>query len=103
MKRLCFIGLLLIIACKHVDPRSGQKKAEDLVKHYLDSALKGQGDYKIINFGKVDTIFSDYDRVKYGKDSLKADSIKKHFKPQINGWSIYTVYEGNDAFGVFER
>jgi hypothetical protein len=84
MKRLYFIGLLLISACSHFDTRSRQQKtedmvkhyAEDMVKHYLDSALNGLGNYKIISFGRVDTVFS---------ADLKTDSKQENVKPRIAG------------------
>jgi hypothetical protein len=76
MKRLYFIGLLLISACSHFDTRSRQQKTEDMVKHYLDSALNGLGNYKIISFGRVDTVFS---------ADLKTDSKQENVKPRIAG------------------
>ena len=94
MKRICLIGLLFISACAYFDTRSPQKRAEDLAKHYLDSALNGQGGYKIISFGKLDTVFN---------TDLKTGSTKKQAKTPIKGWSVYTIYEGNNAFGIFER
>jgi hypothetical protein len=77
MRKACLVGVLLISACAHFDNRSNQKKAEDLTRHYLDSALKGQGDYKIVSIGKI--------------------------KTQIKGWSLPVTYQGNDAFGIYER
>ena len=56
MKRLLLIAAILICSCSHFDHRRNQQKAEDLAKHYLDSALKGQGDFKAIKFGKVDSL-----------------------------------------------
>jgi hypothetical protein len=87
MTRFYLIGILLISACSHFDNRSNQKKAEDLAKHYLDSALKGQGDYKIFSIGKIDTV------------SIPNEKNKT----QIKGWSVPVTYQGNDAFGIYER
>lgn len=86
MKRICLIGILLVCACKHFDTRSNQKKAEDVAKHYLDSALNGRGDFKNIVFGKVDTVL---------------DTVAKN-KNQIKEWSLYASYQGNDAYGAYE-
>ncbi len=83
MKKICFLGLLLICACKHFDTRSNQKKAEELAKHYLDSALNGRGDFKTMVFGKV-------------------DSVLDNNKHQVKGWSLYASYQGNDAYGAYE-
>ena len=85
MKRICLIGLLLVCACKHFDTRSNQKKAEDIARQYLDSALNGRGDFKTIVFGKIDTVF---------------DATSK--SKQMKGWSLYATYQGNDAYGAYE-
>src|ERR1700761_317472 len=87
MRKVCLIGVLLISACTHFDNRSNQKKAEDLAKHYLDSALNGQGDYKIVNIGKIDTVYI---------------SNEKN-KTQEKGWSLPITYQGNNAYGIYER
>jgi hypothetical protein len=84
MKKLFLIVGILICSC-NPDHRSNQQKAEDLAKHYLDSALKGQGDFKTFSFGKVDSL-------------LEATAKGKR---QI-GWSLYATYQGNDAFGAYE-
>ena len=86
MRRFYLIGILLISACSHFDNRSNQKKAEDLAKHYLDSALKGQGDYKISSIGKIDTV------------SISNEKSKT----RVKGWSLPVTYQGNDAFGAYE-
>lgn len=75
------IGLLLITACTYFDKRSPRQKAEDLTKHYLDSALTGRGSYQIISIGKIDTLV----------------------KSQLKDLSVHVTYQGNDAFGIFER
>ena len=80
------MGVLLICACSHFDTRSNQKKAEELAKHYLDSALNGRGDFKTIVFGKVDSV-------------LDNTGNNKH---QLKGWSLYASYQGNDAYGAYE-
>jgi hypothetical protein len=41
MRKTYLIWILLISACRHFDARTNQKKAEDLAKQYLDSALNG--------------------------------------------------------------
>ncbi len=64
-----------------------QKKAEDLAKHYLDSALNGQGDYKIVSIGKIEAV------------SISNEKSKI----QIKGWSIPITYQGNNAYGIYER
>jgi hypothetical protein len=87
MKRVCLIVFLLLSACAHFDTRSNQKKAEDLAKYYLDSALNGQGDYKIVSIGKIDTV---------------SISNEKN-KTQEKGWSVHVTYQGNNAFGIYER
>jgi len=84
MKRIFLVATFLICSCSHFDHRSNQQKAEDLARHYLDSALKGQGDYKAYTFGKVDSLL----------DDTKG-------KRQI-GWSIYASYQGNDTYGAYE-
>ena len=84
MKRIFLTITVLTCSCGHFDHRSNQQKAEDLAKHYLDSALKGQGDYKAYAFGKVDSLL----------DLAKG-------KGQI-GWSLYASYQGNDAYGAYE-
>lgn len=86
MKRIYLIGLIFIYACSHFDTRSNQKKAEELARHYLDSALNGRGDFKTIVFGKVDSVF---------------DTTAKN-KHQVKGWSLYASYQGNDAYGAYE-
>ncbi len=86
MRRVYLIGVILISACSHFDNRSNQKKAEDLAKHYLDSALKGQGDYKISSIGKIDTV------------SIFSEKSKTPMK----GWSLPVTYQDNDAFGAYE-
>lgn len=86
MRRICLIGILLISACSHFDNWSNQKKAEDLAKRYLDSALKGQGDYKISSIGKIDTV------------SISNEKSKI----QVKCWSLPVTYQGNDAFGAYE-
>jgi hypothetical protein len=85
MKRIVFIAAVLTCSCSHFDHRSNQQKAEDLGKHYLDSALKGKGDFAAIKFGKVDSLL---------------DAAAKS-KRQI-GWSLYASYQGNDAYGAYE-
>ncbi|MBV8391398.1 MAG: hypothetical protein JO080_16450 [Mucilaginibacter sp.] len=85
MKRIYLIAAVLFFSCSHFDTRSNQKKAEELATHYLDSALKGQGDYKAFTFGKVDSLW---------------DTTTKS-KRQI-GWTIYASYQGNDAYGAYE-
>ncbi|WP_426670805.1 hypothetical protein ACPPVU_06140 [Mucilaginibacter sp. McL0603] len=87
MRRVYLIGILLISACSHFDTRTNQKKAEDLAKHYLDSALNGQGDYKIISIGKIDTV---------------SISNEKN-KTLVKGWSVPVTYQGNNVFGIYER
>jgi hypothetical protein len=84
MKRIFLIVVVLISSCR-IDHRSNQRKAEDLAKRYLDSALKGQGYFGAIKFGKVDSL-------------LEASSKNKR---QIS-WSLYASYEGNDAYGAYE-
>lgn len=87
MRKICLIWILLISACSHFDTRTNQKKAEDLAKYYLDSALNGQGDYKIVNIGKIDTgsIFNEKSKI------------------LVKGWFIPVTYQGNNAFGIYER
>lgn len=84
MERILLIAFVLICSCSHFDHRSNQQKAEDLAKHYLDSALKSQGDYKAYTFGKVDSLLG----VAKGKRQI--------------GWSLYASYQGNDAYGAYE-
>ena len=83
MKRILLIASVLICSCSSFDHRSNQQKAEDLAKHYLDSALKDKGNFGAIKFGKVDSL-------------LEATN-----KRQI-GWSLYASYQGNDAYGAYE-
>ena len=85
MKRISLIATVLIFSCSHFDHRSNQQKAEDVAKHYLDSVLKGRGDFSAIKFGKVDSL-------------LETASKSKR---QI-GWSLYASYQGNDAYGAYE-
>ena len=85
MKRIFLIAVVLICSCSSFDHRSNQQKAEDLAKHYLDSALKDKGNFGGIKFGKVDSL-------------LEATSKGKR---QI-GWSLYASYQGNDAYGAYE-
>ena len=85
MKRIFLIAVVVICSCSHFDRRSNQQKAEDAAKHYLDSALKGKGDFAAIKFGKVDSL-------------LETTSKSKR---QI-GWSLYASYQGNDAYGAYE-
>jgi hypothetical protein len=85
MKKTFLIAATLICSCSHFDHRSNQQKAEDIAKHYLDSALTGQGDYKAFTFGKVAALL---------------DSSSKGNR-QI-GWSLYAAYQGNDAYGAYE-
>ena len=85
MKKMFLVATVLAYSCGHFDHRSNQQKAEDLAKHYLDSALKGQGNFGAIKFGKVDSL---------------SDATSKN-KRQI-GWSLYASYQGNDAYGAYE-
>jgi len=85
MKRIFLIATVLICSCSHFDHRSNQKKAEDLAKHYLDSALKDKGNFGAIKFGKVDSLLE----------------VTSNSKRQI-GWSLYASYQGNDAYGAYE-
>jgi len=87
MRKVCLIGILLISACSHFDNRSNQKKAEDLAKHYLDSALNGQGDFKIVSIGKIDTA------------TIFDEKNKTHMK----GCYLPVTYQGNNAYGIYER
>jgi hypothetical protein len=87
MRKVYLIGVLLISACTHFDNRSNQKKAEDLAKHYLDSALNGQGDYKVVSIGKIDTV----------------TIFNEKSKIQVKGWFIPVTYQGNNAYGIYER
>lgn len=86
MKRIGLLGMLLICSCNHFDTRSNQKKAEELVTHYLDSALNGRGDFRTAVFGKVDSV-------------LDTTAANKH---QVKGWQLYASYQGNDAYGAYE-
>jgi hypothetical protein len=83
MKRIFLIITVFTTSCSHFDHRSNQQKAEDLAKHYLDSALKGQGSFGAIKFGKVDSL------------------LEANGKRRI-GWSLYASYQGNDAYGAYE-
>jgi len=85
MKRIFLIAAVFICSCSYFDNRSNQQKAEDLARHYLDSALKDQGDFKTIKFGKIESL-------------LEATAKSKR---QI-GWSLYASYQGNDAYGAYE-
>lgn len=81
IKRIYLIGLLFITACAYFDKRSPRQKAEDLTKHYLDSALTGRGIYQIISTSKIDT----------------------EVKSQIKDLSVHVMFQGNNAFGIYER
>ena len=83
MKKTFLIATILICSCSRFDHRSNQQKAEDLAKHYLDSALKDQGNFGAVKFGKVDSL------------------LEANGKHQI-GWSLYASYQGNDAYGAYE-
>lgn len=83
MKGTFLIVIVFIFSCSSFDHRSNQQKAEDVAKHYLDSTLKGKGDFSAIKFGKVDSL------------------LEANGKRQI-GWSLYASYQGNDAYGAYE-
>lgn len=83
MKRIFLTITVLTCSCGHFDHRSNQQKAEDLAKHYLDSALQGKGDFGAVKFGKLDSL------------------LEANGKRQI-GWSLYALYQGNDAYGAYE-
>ncbi|GAC1305808.1 MAG: hypothetical protein NVSMB24_15280 [Mucilaginibacter sp.] len=84
MKRIYLIVLLALSACA----QSNQQKAEMLVKFYLDSTLNGSTNYKIIDFGKLDTIpilyINDPQWSKYyhdwiwEKDDARIDSVNNY-------------------------
>lgn len=103
MKKLLFIGVMLILACNINSPE--QKKAEALAKVYLDSLNHNSGNLEIINFERVYSIHNsladdpNYEKFKY--DPLKSDSIRKHFKPQITGWIIHVTFKGTDGYSNF--
>ncbi len=85
---------------------SKQQKAEYLVTKFLDSLNKSTN-YQIVAFEHLDTIFSTYsderDFEKYKNDSLKVDSIQRHFKHKITGWSLYVIYQGRNSVGVLGK
>ncbi|SRR5258708_25978250 len=54
MKRSLLIGCLLLSAC--ITGYVKQRRAEILVRHYLDSTLNGPNQYKDIKFDKIDTL-----------------------------------------------
>lgn len=94
MKYIILVALLSsFCACsrkKPVTDATRQQRAEELAKPYLDSALKGQGNYQVARYGKVDTLFAD------------GDTLKQHKKSQMKGWALDVTYQGNDALGIFE-
>lgn len=79
-------------------------KAETAVRHYLDS-LNRPNKYEIVGFSDFFAIHTDYnddpnyDKLKY--DRAKADSIRKHYMPQVRAWVIYVTYRGKDDYGNF--
>lgn len=77
-------------------------KAENAVRLYLDS-LNKNNKYEIIgfsNFFSINTDYNDdpnYDKLKY--NPVKADSIRKYYKPHIKAWFIDVTYRGKDGYG----
>lgn len=104
MKRIYILGLIFISACNI--QLSKQQKAEKLVRLFLDS-INYPGNYEIVKFTQLDTIFSSFDEdpnyKKYKMDSLKVDSIKRHFKQKIEGWSLFVTYQGKNNQGILGR
>ncbi|HVW16116.1 MAG TPA: hypothetical protein VHB54_19960 [Mucilaginibacter sp.] len=102
MKKILFVGLLLMCSCTIRTPE--RIKAEKAVKLYLDS-LNKNNKYEIIgfsNFSPVNTDYNDdpnYDKLKF--NPVKADSIRKHYKSHIRAWFIDVTYRGKDYYDNF--
>jgi hypothetical protein len=102
MRKLLFMGFLMIGSCTMQTPE--RLKAESAVKYYLDS-LNKPDKYELIGFNSFHSIYTDYnddpnyDRLKYNR--VKADSIRKYYKPQVRAWIIYVRYRGKDGYGNF--
>jgi hypothetical protein len=102
MKCALFILFLIASSCTLLNQTPEQHKAEIAVKRYLDSINKPV-QYEIIDFSNFHPIYFTYDDDpqydKYKNDRLKADSIKKNFKPTIRAWMIHVTYNGKDSYG----
>jgi|GEM_PF-5028973 len=102
MKKLTFIVALFFAACSISQE---QKKAEQLVKLYLDSLNNQSNKYQIDQFENFHAIYTTIDDdpnyERYKNDSAKLDSIDAHFSPKIRGWIIYVVFKGTDDYGNF--
>jgi hypothetical protein len=100
MKKILFITLLFFVACSTNPPQ--ERKAEILVKVYLDSLNNNTKDYEILKYKNLQPIYNtvnnDPNYERYKNLPLKLDSIRIHFKPQITAWVIYVKFRGKDQF-----
>ncbi|MGN6638214.1 MAG: hypothetical protein ACTHJ8_04825 [Mucilaginibacter sp.] len=95
MKKLALIGTLILFSCNSKSIE--QRKAEVLVKKYLDS-MNNNKNYEITKFNEFHPIYdsfaddSSYEKLK--NNPLKLDSLKKAFKPTITSWGIFVTFKG---------
>jgi hypothetical protein len=82
-----------------------ENKAEQSVRHYLDSLDHNSHSYKIIAYKGLRPTYTEledepnYDR--YKNSPSKLDSIKRKFSPKIRAWAIFVKFKGKDMYGNF--
>ncbi len=95
MRKLLFIIPLFLIAACNNNSRQ-QKKAEALVKLYLDSLNGNSSNYQILGYKNFQAIYTSVDDdpnfKRYRFNQSKIDSIEKNFSPKVRGWMIFVVF-----------
>ena len=84
-----------------------EKKAEHLVKSFLDSLNHNSNNYQIIGYKDFHPIYTtaedDPNYEKYKQNSSKLDSINANYSPKVRGWIIYVTFQGMDNYGNFGK
>jgi hypothetical protein len=102
-KSLFAFFLFFIAACANQSKE--EKKAEQLVRLYVDSLNHNSSNYQIIKYKDFHAIYSTVDDdpnyERYKNNPPKLDSIQKKFIPTIRAWVIYVTFKGKDKYGNF--
>lgn len=102
MKSTLLILLITWVFSSCIFKSTQETKAEKRATKYIDSINHHQN-YTNLSFSNLHPIYYDYENdANYGRfknDSLKVDSIKRHFKPRLRGWVIYVKYNESNNNG----
>ena len=110
-----FIILLLLfcIGCKNKDD-----KVKELIKQELSKTMNDFKSYEPVEFGKLDSTFTAYDRATFSLvDTIAAESIEKQlkiekefneeqdrkekaFKKEFTGYAMTHTFRGKNSFGA---